>query len=317
MLSVKGTLEPPEGIMIAVVSHDAGGAEILSSWLRNISEPYCLVLDGPATLIFERKLGKCTMIPLQQAISESDWVMCGTSGAQSNLERQAIKYARHSRKKVVAFLDHWVNYNLRFLEDGVVCLPDEVWVGDREAKKIAQMYFEDLPIVLHPNPYFEELKAEFQRGEKQAKEPGKSNILYVCEPVRVHALHKYGDEHYWGYTEEEALQYFMENVKILGCEVNRIKVRPHPTESREKYAWVQHSRDFEITVGGDKVLTQEILDADIVVGCASMAMVVGLLAHKRVICSIPPGGEKCSLPHKEIEHLQELLGSNSSGGSYA
>jgi hypothetical protein len=43
--------------MIAVVSHDAGGAEILSSWLRRCAEPYCVVLDGPAQVIFQRKLG--------------------------------------------------------------------------------------------------------------------------------------------------------------------------------------------------------------------------------------------------------------------
>jgi len=293
--------------MIAIVSHDAGGAEILSSWIRNISEPYCLVLDGPAKLIFERKLGNCPITSLHAAISESDWVMCGTSGGQSNLERRAIKYARKIGKKVVAFLDHWVNYDLRFSENGVVCLPDEIWVGDDEAKEMAQVHFGTLPIILYPNPYFKELKREFQRFGKENGELGKFSILYVCEPVRIHAQRIFGDERYWGYTEEEALQFFIINIKVLGCEVDRIKVRPHPTESRSKYAWVKESTDFEIIVGGDNTLVQEIRDADIVAGCASMAMVIGLLANKRVICSIPPGGEKCSLPHKEIEHLQEML----------
>ena len=54
------------------------------------------------------------------------------------------------------------------------------------------------------------------------------------------------------------------------------------------------------------------MEADVVVGCASMAMVVGLLAKKRVICSIPPGGRMCALPQKGIEHLQVLVSNQNS-----
>jgi hypothetical protein len=39
----------------------------------------------------------------------------------------------------------------------------------------------------------------------------------------------------------------------------------------------------------------------------SMAMVVGLLAKKRVISTIPPGGKKCGLPQDAVEHLQDLV----------
>ena len=95
--------------MIAVVSHDAGGAEILSSWLCRCAEPYCLVLDGPAKEIFRKKCGSKPIIPLHEAITLCDWVLCGTSW-QSNIERRAIALAKSEGKKVVAFLDHWVNY---------------------------------------------------------------------------------------------------------------------------------------------------------------------------------------------------------------
>ena len=41
---------------VAVVCHDAGGAEIVSSWLRQQPQPKVqLVLDGPAVSIFEKK----------------------------------------------------------------------------------------------------------------------------------------------------------------------------------------------------------------------------------------------------------------------
>ena len=56
-----------------------------------------------------------------------------------------------------------------------------------------------------------------------------------------------------------------------------------------------------------KSLLDQIMSSNTVVGCESMAMVVGIVANKRVISSIPPSGRECSLPHKSIEHLKEII----------
>lgn len=292
--------------MIAIVSHDAGGAEILSSWLRRCAEPYCLVLDGPAKSIFQRKLGACQTISLPEAIKQSDWVLCGTSW-QSNLERQAIVQAKAAGKKIVAFLDHWVNYKERFQEEGEAVYPDEIWVGDVEAEKIAQTHFYRLPIVLKSNPYFQDLQLELENVKSAPNNLKQCSVLYVCEPIREHALLQHGNERYWGYTEEDALLFFLKNVNALGCPVSQIKIRPHPSESKTKYDWVKQATSLTIVIGGDKTLLEETVEASVLVGCESMAMVVGLLAKRRVISSIPPGGKPCSLPHLEIEHMQDLV----------
>jgi hypothetical protein len=292
--------------MIAIVSHDAGGAEILSSWLRRCSESYCLVLDGPAKDIFQRKLGDCRIIPLAEAIKQSDWVLCGTSW-QSNLERQAIGQAKVAGKKVVAFLDHWVNFEERFQEQGVAVYPDEIWVGDVDAEKIAQTHFPKLHIVLKSNPYFKDLQLELESVKSDLDNSKQCTVLYVCEPIREHALLQHGDERYWGYTEEDALRFFVSNISAIGCGVSKIKIRPHPSESKTKYNWAKQATSLTIEIGGDKTLLEETAEADLVVGCESMAMVVGLLAKKRVISSIPPGGKACSLPQPGIEHMQVLV----------
>ena len=62
-----------------------------------------------------------------------------------------------------------------------------------------------------------------------------------------------------------------------------------------------------IAESSNKTLLEQIIEADIVVGCESMGMVVGLLAKKRVISSIPKEGRSCSLPQSNIEHLQILV----------
>lgn len=291
--------------VIAVVSHDAGGAEILSSWLLRCPEQYCLVLDGPAKAIFQRKLGDYKITSLREAINLCDWVLCGTSW-QSNLERQTIALAKTAGKRVVSFLDHWVNYRERFQAQGVTVVPDEIWVGDGYAEQMAKVNFPKLPVVLKSNPYFQDLEIELSKIRDTPNNSNECSVLYVCEPIREHAKLQHGDEHFWGYTEEDALQYFIKNIGAMGPNVGIIRVRPHPSETKNKYNWARQAGELTIEIGGDKTLLEEITEVDVVVGCASMAMVVGLLAKKRVICSIPPSGGLCPLPQKEIEHLHIL-----------
>lgn len=293
--------------MICVCSHDAGGAEILSSYVRQQGLDCTYVLGGPALKIFERKIGGVDCRPLADAIQQSDWLLCGTSW-QSDLEWQAIEMARAMGKRSVAFLDHWVNYRERFVRGGDTHLPDEIWVGDPLAETMARRIFPELSIRLVDNPYFDDIRRELaQLG--QLSETGTHNlrVLYVCEPLREHALREYGDERYWGYTEEDALRYFLSNFSALSGAVDRIVIRPHPSEASGKYDWAKQEFDLPIVSGGAKTLFEEVAESDVVVGCESMAMVVGLLADRRVISCIPPGGKVCALPQPEIESLQALL----------
>ena len=87
-----------------------------------------------------QKIGKTKNISLESAIADSDWLLSGTSYS-SNLEIRAIELARANKKKSVAFLDHWCNYTDRFKREGKMFLPDEIWVGDEEAYKIANKEF--------------------------------------------------------------------------------------------------------------------------------------------------------------------------------
>jgi hypothetical protein len=293
--------------MLCVVAHDAGGAEILSSYIRQQGLECQYVLAGPALKIFQRKLGSIDSRLLPDAIRNSDWLLCGTSW-QSDLEWQAIEIARTQGKRSAAFLDHWVNYRERFVRAGGTHLPDEIWVGDALAETMAHRLFPELHVRLIENPYFDDLRRELA-GISRATESGTHNlkILYVCEPLREHALREYGNERHWGYTEEEALRYFLTNLHVLGTPVDRIVIRPHPSEPSGKYAWASQEFHLPIVSGGAMTLFEEVAVCDVVVGCESMAMVVGLLADRRVISCIPPGGKPCALPQPEIESMQNLM----------
>lgn len=292
--------------VLAVASHDAGGAEILSSLLRRHGLNAVFVLEGPAKAIFEKKLGPLHIVSLDEAIEHSDVLLCSTSW-QSDLECISIKKFKEAKKITIAYLDHWVNYQARFERNGVVCLPDAIWVGDAIAHNMAKEVFQSVPIHLVKNPYFLDIKEEIKKSKQPKNSPKGLVVLYVCEPIKEHARLRYGDERYWGYVEEEALRYFLNNLQALGQNIREIRIRPHPSESRDKYDWIFKEFDLPIVTVGNAPLISDIVTCDIVVGCESMAMVVGLLASKFVISCIPPAGRKCVLPHQEIAHISQFV----------
>lgn len=292
----------------AVVAHDAGGAEILSSLVRRLAPGerarQVFVLEGPARAVFERKLGPLPLLSLQAALAQADTLLCG-SGWQSELELDAIAGARALRKRSVAFLDHWVNYRARFERPGRTALPDEIWVGDALALERAHQELPEVPARLVPNPYVADLR-EMLATRPDAAQAG-TGALFLCEPVREHALRQHGDERHWGYTEEDALRYFLDHLQALPEPLPRIVVRLHPAEVPGKYdaLLARYALPLEVSTGGE--LLDDILRSRWVAGCNTMAMVVGLIAGRRVLCCIPPGGRPCLLPQAEIVHLQQLV----------
>ncbi len=291
---------------IALVSHDSGGAEILSSWLVDHTGPAICVLDGPAKKIFKRKCGIFEEGSLEGAIEQADWVLCGTSW-QSNLERRAIAQARVTGKYSVAFLDHWANFRSRFEENGTFVFPDEIWVGDPDALIIAKKYIPEVRISLVENPYFKQIVFQANTRKKDLPEPLNGSVLYVTEPTSEHALKQFGDARYFGFTEQEALYFFLTTCESKGIHLQNLLLRPHPAESNDKYLAILKPIKTNWKICSSTELIDHILQSEIVAGCNTTAMVVALLLGKRVLCTIPPGGPSCSLPQSQIEYLRDLV----------
>lgn len=300
-----------EAKKILICCHDAGGAEIVSEWVRaEPSKEYCFLLQGPAVKIFRNKIAELKVLEAEEAYAELpaiDFVLAGTSWG-SSIEIECIARAREREVFSAVFLDHWINYPERFIRDGAQQLPDEIWVGDEDACQLAGHHFKTSVIRLLPNPYFLDLKHRIEALDLTAARSTKNerNVLFVCENISDHARLHHGDDRHWGYTEFDALEYFFENLSRLGAEIGTIHIRPHPSDESGKYDHViaRHSGLAHLSTG--RPLIEEIAAADLVVGCESMALVVGLLAGKRVITCIPPGGLDCRLPQKNILHLRDV-----------
>ena len=294
--------------MICIASHDAGGAEILASYVAQSGAACRLVLEGPAIGVFKRILGPIVPIPMAEAISFSDWCLLGTSW-QSDLEWRAIEEARRVGKRIVTFLDHWVNYAERFVRNGVQHLPDEIWVGDVEAQALARKHFPQTSVKLVPNPYFARVTQEITRHEALKPRrigPG-MRVLFVCENISEHARLRYGDARHWGYTEFDAIEYFFSRIEDIGVPIERVILRPHPSDPPGKYSSLisEHAPLAEQSSG--RPLFEEIAECDIVAGCESMAQVVALLAKRRVLCVVPPGQRVSFIDRRPgVEMLRDL-----------
>ena len=231
------------------------------------------------------------------------------SSWESCLEYDAIAFSRKLGKKVFTYLENWVNFRERFTRNGVSHFPDEIWVGDKYALEIARKSLPEVAVIKQvDNPYFMDIKEELKKYSKHPVS-GKKRILYVTEPISEHALMLEGDERHWGWTEFDALRYFLENIgTICRNKIEVITVRPHPAEMKGKYDFfLDQFPDLPIKISGDEKLIPQITQHQWIVGCSTIPMVIGLMNKKKVFCSIPLHGGRCQLPFEEIQHISSLL----------
>jgi hypothetical protein len=219
--------------------------------------------------------------------------------------------AKDRGKHITVFLDHWANYPERFIRDGITVLPDEIIVPDKFSHAMAMADFPDISIKLIKNPYlldiFSEIKAYWKSNLLGRDCRRVTQILYVCEPTSEYAELMHGNQRYWGYTETEALRFTLAHLAIINPKADRFVIRPHPSESLDKYKWALRMSDIDIELSEGRSLAIDIANSDVVIGCNTMAMVVGIYSGKRVLSSIPPGGTPCLLPHSEIVMLRDLI----------
>ena len=83
--------------IFGVVSHDAGGAEVLSSWILNNKKEYRYCLKGPALKIFKKKKIKIKNQSIKNLEKKSDFLNTSTSWPET-LELKEIKILNKKKK---------------------------------------------------------------------------------------------------------------------------------------------------------------------------------------------------------------------------
>ena len=288
--------------MLLVAAHDAGGAELVSSWLRRAEFPARYALAGPARAVFQRKLG-ASVAETETAPADVVWdgvtkLLVGTSWP-ARLEWELLNEARRRGVPSVAFLDHWVNYPLRFEHEGKVHWPDELWVADADALRVARATLPKVPVRLVGNPYLDDL-ADAVAGVRRGVE---GVALFVGEPLSELALQRHGNANHWGYTEVDALAHFLRAIPRIAPAARSVVVRPHPAEDGIKYAKLGAASPIPFRIDAGASLERQIAGAIVVAGCNTMALAVADRLGVPAYCAIPPHGPPCAIPLPNIRRL--------------
>ena len=293
-----------------LVSHDAGGAELLSLWAKDNLKNVVAILDGPALAIFKRNLQTAKVLPFNEAMSLPYPVITGTSW-QSDLEKQAINYALANNKYCCTVLDHWVNYKERFEYKGLQLEPNELWCFDKYALEICQKVFPNISKKLYKNPYFSAIKVELESisGISKPSSTKQLDILYLSESIDKHSQALYGNSNQLcGYSERDAFNFLFSCLPTLFSDIGSLTVRPHPSQTCSDLIWMNsYAHSYNFLISNESSLCEQILCHDVIIGLESMALIVGIIAGKPVFSAIPPNFKKCSIPYSEISHLSDLI----------
>jgi hypothetical protein len=296
---------------VIVVAHDAGGAELIAAWARKHLAYLHVCVEGPARRILASTRSPSTRV-LDRAealgrLAEFRTVLTGSSWS-SDLEKTFIEHGTALAIRTITYLDHWTDYRERFMSGGRLVLPSEIWVADEHAEKIARAAFPGQTVRDAGNCYLEEVAAEVKaRSLPTRTRTGRKRVLFVSEPLSAAAERKYGDRNYFGYTEYEALAGFLEHAREhWGPEVETVRIRRHPSEAPGKFSAFAYAQfPLPLAECGEVQLVDDCAWADWIVGCQSMAMVVGLLAGKQVLSAIPREGRPSVIPYPGIVPLYE------------
>lgn len=283
---------------LAVALHDAGGAQQVLAWLRHHrpgAEGVRPLVQGPALVLWQQAFPNASpQTDMVAALSGASFLLSGTGWA-SDLEHNARVCAQGLGVPSVAFLDHWVNYPMRFERGGVQQWPDVFWVSDPYAESLARACFPHDRVVRVPDLHLEALVGAIgQPLPDRAPE-----LLYVLEPARND----------WGRGrpgEFQALDFWAERAPSLGLPPETVwRLRPHPSDPPGKYsAWVASQTHPAVCVDTSSTLAEAVSRARWVAGCETHALVVALAAGRQVFCTLPPWAPTCRLPHQGLVHLK-------------
>jgi len=312
---------------ILVVSHDAGGANILSSLIKKYRHDFewLTCVSGPAKNIFPKRIGKSLPISPNPKADElnriikslkPDLILTGTSWG-SDIEIKFIKSAKKNKIKTVSFLDHWGKFRERFgyPKSWRENLPDFIFVGDKWAYKIAlENGFHKNILFQVENSYLEEMikqEKKFKQKKRSKKTGEKRKLLYLSGAIYESYVKKGDQANHWTNIEYKSVEDLLKLLKQLSTKsMLELKIRLHPAEKIDKYSNLLRNKNYtgirkfiSVSIPATNSLVKDCLWADVVIGSASMALFIAFIIGRRAISYMPNKRQKFTMPQKGIKEI--------------
>ncbi len=279
---------------VLIVSHDAGGANLLAHWCDKWKTrvKFIYKVAGPALKIFNALNLVKTAIE-QYPNPDSVGAVVTSTGWQSSIEYDAIRWAKQHNIQSASYLDHWVNFQDRFIRDGNTLYPDEIWAGDRDALNIAKAQFSSKNIKFRfmRNQYFCDLKRKITSHDSKA-----DSILICLEPIRN------GISYSQVYPR---LAQYLSNSKY---KTNRVVIRDHPSGCDTGLEVLNNllTPQFNVIISR-QALWQDLACACAVVGYQSSVLAYACYLNITGISYYPVDKLEPILPHKDIEYFKHNM----------
>ncbi len=244
-------------------------------------------LSGPAVKIFYN-LGLTGNSIVNYPDRESIDGVITSTGWQSDLEYNAIKWAIENDIPVSSYIDHWCNYRARFVRNDIECFPDEIWVGDDESLTFACDDFGlDVKKIRYiRNRYLADIKQKIL-----LKNTIKKSILICIEPIRNGV--KYEDVY-------SKLVVYLIGVSKKGA---KVVIRDHPSNTDTGLSLLQAKLSSYFSVAlSENELWEDLASAVAVVGYQSAVLAYACYLNVPAISYFPQKLEPL-LPHKNIEYI--------------
>ena len=272
--------------MICLVSHDVGGAELLSCWAKHKKKKFLYCIKGPALKVYKKNIKGFKNSSARDIKKKITKIITSTSKI-SDHEINFLKYGINKKIKTISIIDHWIDYKVRFIKNKKKTLPNEIWVTDKFAYNIAKKTF-NLKVVKKKNYYIESIVKDYNKKKNLFKN---KFVLYLSGRGNL-------------VLEKKRILYFLKFKRIFEQKKLKILIKLHPSENKKKYNWLKKTFPRDIILDSKSSLKDLLLKSKYVIGCNSMAMVAGIFLGKKVFDALPPNDEKNKLPFRQIKKLK-------------
>lgn len=288
-------------------AHDPGGGQAVAVVAGHLLRENSCQLDvfaaGPSIDLY-RRLGMNFKIldgGFSQALTASapDVVLTATSLSAVH-DRALIREAQNLGIPVMAIIDYWSNYRLRFTSPDGPVYPDVI--SSIDTLMTEEMIADGIPverIVETGQPVFDDLvRVGSPQGLERRARARRSwqvtedefVILYASQPVAGYYGSSQKDTKYLGFTEFDVTKILLNCLNDLANSDRSLHLimRPHPKEERSYYETLtERSGFFSVTMDSVENAYESVHGADVVVGISSILLIEAAVMG-RVAISVQP-----------------------------
>jgi hypothetical protein len=270
----------------AIVSHDAGGAEVLSGYLKeNPLELPLYYLKGPAVKVFMNrglidnsyKFNRNWDYRIGHLIASMSW--------RDGITEAMILEAKKNKIPTEIILDSWYDYSSRFGFPDAGWknnLPDQLIICDDIAEKIIknQNLEKICKIKKVKNFHFQDLLREYELIYKN-NSIADEYLLFLSSPIAETKEKNLKELACTTVTKRDLLQ---DILAICREKQLKVKIRLHPSEDRGQIKFAYGSMLDGVVIGDKKsTLLEDLHSAKYVIGFSSLVLIFASLIGKTAI----------------------------------